>query len=326
MGGVACGGDADPQVATEGAGDATSPDPTTEGQASATDSTIDEPDEVVLAGACESAVRLGGFLVDAGAAQTSVSGDAADVVNPVASLQEVMADDTCRLLRPIQPFCDPPCGGGELCSPEEVCITAPLRQDLGIVSISGLVNDVEMEPVQPGNNYFDTSLPHPGFVPGEVVHLASTEGFYGELSLYGIGSEQLTLGPDLVIPEADPLQVTWDAPAGPSYGTLYFSLNIDQHGMTPVQVVCEFEDTGSGQVSAAMIAGLRDAGISGFPNTTLSRRTVDSVEVTGGCIDFVVTSRLKVPTSVAGHTPCMFATQCPDGQTCSIETQTCVAK
>ncbi|MBL4688766.1 MAG: hypothetical protein JKY37_29525 [Nannocystaceae bacterium] len=289
-------------------------------------STIDEPEEVELRGDCPSIDRVGGFLVTSDATASAVSGDAADIPNPVAAQQEVMADGPCRLLQPIQPFCDPPCGGGELCSPQEVCITAPSSQNLGTVWILGLLSEVQMEAVEPGNNYFDTMLPFPGFEPGNVVQLVSGDGYYGELSLYGIGSEALSGVADLPISETEALTVVWDAPTEESYATVRFTLSIDQHGVTPVQAICDFEDTGTGTVSPEMIAAIRAAGISGFPNATLSRRTVDSTDVSGGCIDFVVASRRKPEITVQGHTACLAPTQCPDGQTCNIEIQTCVPK
>jgi len=287
---------------------------------------IDDPADVILRGECASTSRLGGFLVDSGESFAAVSGDAADVINPVATLEEVMVDGSCRLLRPIQPFCDPPCSGGELCNLDETCITAPTSQDLGTVSVLGLVQGVVMEPAVPGNNYFDTTLPVPGFDANAVVQLVSTDGYYGELSLYGVGSEQLAGIEELEIPETGGLDVVWDPPAGTSYATVRFILSIDQHGVTPAQAVCDFEDTGTGSVSAEMIDALRGAGISGFPNSSLSRHTLDAMDVDGGCVDLDVASRRKVTITVDGHVPCMLDPQCPDGEVCNMMTQTCVPR
>lgn len=282
------------------------------------------PDDRELRGDCESAQRIGGFLVEAGPSETLVSGSAADAVNPVAVREVMFADGECVLLGPIQPFCDPPCGGGELCGIDETCTAAPLAQDLGVVTIDGLVEELSMEPAVPGNNYFNTSLPHPGFVDGDEVRLSSTSGHYGELDLRGRGVETLGELEGLEVIDGSPLEVHWSPSNAPSPVKVRFRLRIDQHGLTPNQVVCHFDDSGAGVVPATVVTALFDAGVSGFPNGDLKRQTVDSMVVEEGCIDFVVAATASVNIVVSGHTPCMFPAQCPEGETCDVANQTCV--
>jgi hypothetical protein len=75
-------------------------------------------------------------------------------------------------------------------------------------------------------------------------------------------------------------------------------LQIDQHGLSPVSVVCETADDGSLEVSAALVDRLFAAGISGFPNGTLIRRTADSQSAGGGCVDLVVASERSAAVAV----------------------------
>ncbi len=284
-----------------------------------------DPGSVTLRGECPMAEHIGGFEVGVLDTSSYVEGKVNDGVTPATVLSEVMTDGDCVLLDRTPLFCDPPCGANELCGASSTCVPVPRGQDVGVVSVFGLVEAVEMQPLAPGNDYFDTTLPHPAVAADSVVHLASTAGKYGELSLFGVGVEQLVAQDTAaVIAEGQPLALTWTAPAGEARGSVRLDLSIDLHGTTPTRAVCDFEDTGAGTVSAAVVDALLAAGVSGFPSATLSRRTVDKVDVDDGCVDFVVHSFTKVDVEVTGHIPCMFPGQCPDGQVCDTEAETCV--
>ena len=56
------------------------------------------------------------------------------------------------------------------------------RSSLGSLLIWGLVQPVTLQPLQPGNTYFFTRLPHPGFLPGAIIQLlTSSDGYLGAL-------------------------------------------------------------------------------------------------------------------------------------------------
>lgn len=242
-----------------------------------------------LRGACAMADRLGGFRVDAHADQSSVEGRVADGVTPTTVLTETAADGDCKLLQRPNPFCDPACGADQVCDLAGTCIAQPVSQDVGVVTISGLAAAVEMAPVAPGNNYFATGLPHPVFAAGDPLRLRSTDGVYGALSLDGEGVAPVTVsGTEWTVERGTALALAWSPPPAGSRAAILVELNVDQHGDSPVTLRCELPDTGAATVSASMIDALLDAGVSGFPRGSLTRRTVDSHDVDIGCVELVV--------------------------------------
>lgn len=181
-----------------------------------------------------------------------------------------------------------------------------------------------MTPLQPGNKYFQTGLGHPVFDGGELITMTTTAGQYGELTLYGVGAEPFVPS----TPQADvernvDLALVWPAAKAGARTQVFVTMTIDQHGSTPVALICDFEDTGSGTVPASVINQWLDFGVTGFPNGRASRRTVDSDSVSDGCMEFVVERVFELDVRVVGHTPCKKPDDCPSGQTCNLLVETC---
>ncbi|MCP4805706.1 MAG: hypothetical protein GY913_35970 [Proteobacteria bacterium] len=282
------------------------------------------PDEVELHGACPMATDFGGFTIVVEDTQTNVDGSVADGVVPISVLEEIAAEGDCRVLRRNNPFCEDGCDPGETCDFDGECITYPTNQDLGRVSIKGLDAVVDMDPVFPGNTYFNTSLPHPAYTDGATLNLSMPAGVYGPLDLYGFGVEPLAGFAELYTVEAGlDLEVSWTAPAGEVRSEVAMSINIDQHGTSPSTLHCTFEDDGSGTVPGAIIQALIDTGVTGFPSGTIQRRTIDSGTIGDGCMDFTVTSLQTPDVDVIGFTPCVSTEDCPEGQECNTELQIC---
>ena len=303
-----------------------SKEPTTEDDDSAhggddddsTDGPIGDPATVPLEGACALDQRLGGFVVEAYEDYSIVDGTVSDGVVPLSVLGEVTQEGSCRLMRRNNPFCDPPCAPDEACDFDGECIPYPQPQDLGTVTVLGLEAEVVMEPVVPGYSYFDTSLPHPVFEPWELLELRTTGGAVDAFTLHGLGVHPMD-GADLewVVVEDAPLQVTWTAPDVEVRSTVALTLNIDQHGASPITVHCAFEDVGTGEVPASLIAQLFGAGVSGYPNGSIRRHTVDSTSVGVGCVDLEINSPRAANVDVAGYIPCTDDDDCPDGLECN---------
>ena len=119
------------------------------------------------------------------------------------------------------------------------------------------------------------------------------------------------------------LPLTWDAPSDSARSAVHVRLTIDQHGITPVQLQCDFEDTGYAAIPGALLDQLIGFGVSGIPTATLTRRTVDSVEVAGGCVDFSVAWNDRPEVDVDGFTPCHSTQDCPPGETCNKALEIC---
>ena len=296
-------------------------DPTTDSEPG--DSYV-PPDEVTLHGSCPMETDFGGFTLLVEDTQTNVDGSVADGVVPISVLEEIASDGDCRVLRRNNPFCDPACEPGETCDWDGTCIAYPSNQDLGTVSLKGLYASVEMEPLFPGNTYFNTELPHPAYDVGTVLTLDMPGGVYGPLSLYGYGIEPLAGYPSLVQVEGGvDLTLTWTAPADPTISEIGVSINIDQHGTSPSTLVCTFEDDGEGVIAGSIVQALIDTGVTGFPSGFIQRRTLDSGAVGDGCMDFTVTSLQTPDVDVVGFTPCVGDEDCPDGLDCNEEFQIC---
>jgi hypothetical protein len=296
-----------------------------QGDDSAQDSATPDPAEVPLAGACALAEDFGGFLVRSDETQAGIDGAVADGVVPISVLEQIAADGDCMLLRRNNPFCEPACDPGWACDFDGTCLPWPVAQDLGTVTLTGLAGPVEMEPVFPGNTYFDTSMGAPLFEPGALITLRMPGGVYGPATMHGVGFEPLApLDTEWSVGGGQDLLVHWQAPTGAiQRAQIALSLTIDLHGATPGTLRCAFEDDGEASVPAAILQTLIDTGVTGFPRGTLERHTEDHTAAGAGCMDLTVMSSTTVAVDVVGYTPCTTDVECPEGMECNEELQIC---
>jgi hypothetical protein len=290
-----------------------------------TDSDTDtDTDTLELDGVCSDAEHWGAFQVDSNEDYSYVTGTVANGVVPAAVLTNALSSGDCTIWRRENPFCDPSCEPGYTCDFDGTCVPYPENQDVGTVSVTGLLQPVSMTPVTPGYTYFDTSLPNPPWEPGSVITVTTGGGAYEAAAVYGIAP--LSLDPpsmawEVVAGEA--LPITWDTPTEAVRTEVVLTLSIDQHGITPSRVECVFEDDGSAEVPADVLASLMEFGVSGFPEGHLARRTADSAPIGGGCVDLEVTSSRLASVSIAGYTPCRSDAECPEGQECNEAMERC---
>lgn len=278
--------------------------------------------EVVYGSSCESAERIGQFVVGHEEFYAQISGEVAAGVIPLTVLQEVESKGDCRLMRKENPFCEVPCQAGELCDHDGTCVDYPENKSVGTVTVSGLKDgDVVMEPKNA--TYFDTNVSMPLFDPGAPIELKATgdelPGF--ELKAYGVPDLALAEGV-ITMKSGQPLDIAWAAE--PGAWKLYFSLNIDQHGSSPATLFCEVPDSGSYQVPAEFVDAILSMGVSGFATAHFYRRTVDSIEITPGCVQLTVSSYVYGKLEVEGHTACNVDPDCPEGEICEVAINTCI--
>jgi hypothetical protein len=263
-----------------------------------------DPDAIVLRGPCDREQRLGGFEavdLDDGPA---VDGVVREAPIPFTIEDEVDRMDECRVMRRRDLSCSPPCAPGTTCDADGTCVEYPRERNVGVVTVRGLAADVSMSPRPPGFKYYAVGLPDPPFVEGAPVMLSSTDGWAGELALYGIGVRSLeVLDAAWQVRRGYPLAIHWTPAGGDARATISLRLNFDQHGLTALTLHCDLEDTGHYEIPVSLVDTLLDAGLSGLPSGRLGRRTVDSMDVDVGCIEFVVGSFCDVPVEVEGYTP-----------------------
>ncbi len=282
-----------------------------------------DPATVELAGSCSLDQRLGGFSVAVNQLYSAVGGAVANGVLPAAVLTEVQREGGCVLWRRENPFCDPACDAGEACDVDGSCIPYPENQDLGRVRVAGLNEAVFMEAVQPGNSYYAPELPQPVVDPDRLVELTTEGGAFSALTLHGVGAEPLVLEPAEWVIGAGALGLNWGAPSGLGRSEIFLRLTVDQHGLTPLSLECVLPDSGSTEIPASMIDPLLQAGVSGYPNALVSRRTMDRVALEEGCVDFSVSFDVAPDVTVEGHVPCDSHDDCPFGTRCNFALETC---
>jgi hypothetical protein len=280
------------------------------------------PSQGRLRGPCPTERAAGLFAVEMGDRFTSVSGRVLASPAPRTPPEQVAELGGCRLLRAVNPFCDPACSGGQLCVSDGRCVDAPRGLGLGTVTVTGLKKDVAMEPRLPSNEYFDVTLPHPGYEPGATIELSTSGGETPAFRLQAVGVAPLTLVTrDLTLDADKDVDVTWTGAAGARQVQL--RIDVDQHGSSPVAIECEFEDVGSAILDKTLIAKLLAFGVSGFPTGTVTRRADDSLEAGPGCVGLAVASAARAPLNVVGHIPCNVSQPCPEGKTCDLRRETC---
>jgi hypothetical protein len=283
------------------------------------------PEDLELNGHCSLDTKVGGFTVEVQELFSVASGKVTNGTIPTTILQEDFVEGDCRLMRRINPFCDPPCTSGYTCDFDGTCIDFPISQDIGTVTIIGLNKYLEMEPIAPGNNYFDTALPAgPIFDPGAVIRLQAEGGPYEPMELWGVGVEPIVADDAWVVVPEESLFINWTPSDAESVSNIFLGLNVDQHGNTPLTLYCNVEDTGEVEITATLIELLLNSGVSGYPSGTVTRQTVDSLFTTDGCVELIVGTPISTTVEVEGHTPCNNDLDCPEGQVCEVLIQTCV--
>ena len=267
---------------------------------------------------CELAKRVGRFEVTESyfpppqdLKVASVGGSVSNAVPALQILKKVGEEGACRLLQRVAGFCDPACAKDQECTQDGVCVPYPIPGSVGKVEVTGLAPEGVPVGILPatGMKYSFTSFPGDGdnaFEPGAHIELVAAGADLGGFALQGMGV------PDLVMPDktlkivaGQALAIEWTAEPGP--WKIYFSINVDQHGLTPVTLVCEVDDTGTYAVPSTMMDALLGFNVSGFATTEFGRRTVDSTEASEGCVELVVMSsrKVRVCADVTGA-------QCPD--------------
>jgi hypothetical protein len=279
---------------------------------------------VMLQGRCEAGTRLGGFELAMESDFSAISGAVYDRLARSALNEAVASDESCALVKRTNPFCDPPCSGGRVCVQGGACEAAPTSLDLGAVAVQGLTAPLTMSPTQPGNRYFSTGLEHPPVAPASPVSLQAEGGELGPFELHAEGVSLLETSDNAwLVERGKALEITWTASPAPGQARVRATLNIDQHGSSPVTLSCVASDTGSLAISSHVIDELLDFGVSGFATGNIYRETSDHVVFDRGCVDFALSAHRKRMLEVAGHQACTKDADCEDGKACDLPTNTC---
>jgi hypothetical protein len=277
--------------------------------------------------------RVGTFAIDLVAAReenpahTSIVGVVYDREPPVAvGWNDVVVRGDCRLRTPSVPFCSVPCGPSAVCVAAETCAPYASKRAAGRVQLSGLATSSgrPIDLVAIGNTYqlgADVTLAYPPFAPGAPVELMAdgaggadgVEGFY--IIAAGVAPLALTSA-DPVLERDVSVVLTYGPGAAGATTRLIVELDISHHGGTRGEITCDAADTGSVTIDGALITGLLDLGVAGFPTIIVERRSRGSTVIGAGRIDLDVRSQVERPVTIPGLQSCTDSSQCPPGEVC----------
>jgi hypothetical protein len=270
---------------------------------------------------CPRETLAGQFVIELAADYTRVGGKVSDGVLPTRVPVERAREGECRLVEVVPSQCTPACPAAtEICDASQTCVPLPQARDVGVVGVAGLAVPLTMRPngvTGAYSNPAQPALPHPGFAPGADLRLATSGGDYAPFLLRGWGVSVLSLDPGPIVVEAGaPATVAWSAPALAGPARVNVSLNVNHHGSSNAWVECDFADTGSAQIPAALIDALMEKGRSGFPTLSATRRSATSISIEPGCAELLVASEVTSSVQVDGIVSCNTSMECPTGQTC----------
>lgn len=270
---------------------------------------------------CSPAQRVGGFVIELGDGFTSVRGQVYDAVTPRDVPVEVAAEGYCRLFTAPMLSCNPVCDvSSQVCAAGNACQPRPQPRDLGRVDVRGLRVPLRMQANAATKAYANPAsagLPHPGFEPGASVLLSSSGGDYEPISLLGWGVASLEGVSELVPVRAGiPLTLSWRPPPDAGPARVHLNLNINHHGSSSNWIECDVPDVGAAAIPAALIDALLERGQSGYPTLTVARRSISSVAIEPGCVDFQVAATTVSDVQLEGLRSCSGPTDCEPGQLC----------
>ena len=255
---------------------------------------------------------------------TAVLGKVYDGVTPAQIIwEEGPKEGSCQLFTPRVPFCSQACGGSAVCVEDDTCQVYPTAHSAGQVTVSGLHTTPSqasfvMTPI--ANNYqppAGVSLAYPGLDEGETVSFAASGEYFSAFTLETKGVSPLVLLNDtLQLDPAQPLKLTWTPPGKAGISRIHVKLDISHHGGTKGMIECDAEDTGSLELSAALVTKLLDLGVAGFPTVIVTRKAVSSVTIAPGRVDLIVSSVVEHAVQISGLTSCSSDSDCTGGQTC----------
>jgi hypothetical protein len=241
--------------------------------------------------------------------------------------ETTLEDGDCRLEEPRLGECPETCELPEFCAADaNACQGEPPTVSVGEVTVWGLSTvgatpSFVLEPLNPTTNAYNATgsaaLVYPPFEPGGPVVLEASGGELEPFAVGAFGIEPLHLDGE------EPLSFTGeeDVPFRWEAGTVERAfieaiVDISFHGGTKGRIVCTTDDDGEFVVIQALVQGLIDLGVAGFPHAELTRRTTSFANVANDHIEFNVVSRKTRLLSVPGVTSCVDDSECEADETC----------
>jgi hypothetical protein len=266
---------------------------------------------------------------DATPPTTSIVGRVYDAAAPSKLQWLLQAEEgECQLLKPRAPFCDPACTGGAVCEDDDTCTSVPKALDLGAVTLTGLNDDsgdhpLELTALAPSNTYQprgSSPFVYPPFDEGGVVTLSAEGGAYEpfELSAPAIAPLELSVASPLPFDPEGTTTVRWEPPAEGDGSHIIVRVDISHHGGQKGELLCETADDGELELPAALVQGLVDLGVAGYPTLEVVRESKSTLPQAPG-IALAIGSSITLELEIPGITSCSEPGQqdvCDEGELC----------
>jgi hypothetical protein len=255
--------------------------------------------------------------------RTLMDGAISDGIAPGGVYREVAAEGSCQLLGPRDLFCATTCASGTTCAGDDMCVTTPMKQSAGKITLTGLDTPLEVMANGITGSYSATILdPYPAFEAGAAIALSAAGDVFAPFELHGWGVPPLvTTLSTINVASGSAVPLTWEtAGANTDQSVIFISFSVNVHGAVTGWIECTVPDTGSFDIPATLVSDLIELGLSGFPRMTMTRRSADSTDLsTGDCVDFEVGSQVTIELTVDGLVSCSDDSECPEGQMCTSE-------
>jgi hypothetical protein len=233
------------------------------------------------------------------------SGVVSDKVMPSDVWVETKKEGDCRLITGPKLTCAPTCKVGEVCLGNNQCTSAPAGQDVGTITLTGLLSPLTATPTSGKQYYKPITGAFPPATPGAEVTLNASGGTYPAFSLRAGAIDPLEVPPgQITLDTTKPLTFSWTAPSVAGSSRVVLSLDLAHHGNVAAKLVCDVADTGSATVPVSMLTALAAEGIAGFPSVAITRLSVTSTTLAPGCVQFAAASSVNRELVLPGLTSC----------------------
>jgi len=240
-----------------------------------------------------------------GGVSRRIAGDVGDGAYPRFYASTVAAGG-CELLHREPGFCDPPCDPGTVCAVDDTCQPFPTSISGGVLTITGLGDDLELQPgdFDPGS-YLLEDPPLEQVAAGTILAARLEGDAFPPVTLSARAVEPLEsplTDETLVLEDGSDAQVLWTAGPDPDVCvqiTLVAAPEENHGGLPEYLVRCEGPDTGSLSIPAAVVDALPLSATGSLCDedchaSSMVRYFRDAVDVELGRAELVVLSRIQL--------------------------------
>ena len=267
---------------------------------------------------------------------TDAIGAVRTAADPSLYVQTPVASEIgCTLYRWSVPACTNTNNGAgcevstQICTANDTCTPYPSRIGVGDVTVTGVSTTsgaTSFALALSDDIYFtsgDVSLVYPGVTEGEAISISATGGSVPAFEISAKGIRPLVLdASSYVLPSAGAFTVTWAPPGAASDARVQLVLRVQRY-ILKGQIACDVADTGSLTISANLISSLIALGVGGYPELTVTRRSLGTTTIANGQVVLSVESSVSPTLSIEGYTSCSGDFDCSAGQTCNTSVKVC---